>query len=180
MPFVVCSQRLFAEKGVAERLERKGKNGTVVRPYSPTAEEHGPNGLAVRFLDGSCVFEAPLTSGVIYQTATAFVANVVKRKHHEHASPICTSVGIPRYAILPHRWRDEEVLFADPNGNITVAQAKKDNVLVAFLLEQAKKTYRILDGSSKYPATTVQETTSKPLIESLFGVQMHRFMHSRP
>ncbi|KAH5820525.1 hypothetical protein HBI94_105530 [Parastagonospora nodorum] len=129
MPFVVCSQRIFAEKGVAERLERKGKNGTVVRPYSPTAEEHGPNGLAVRFLDGSCVFEAPLTSGVIYQTATAFVANVVKRKHHEHASPICTS---------------------------------------------------ILDGSSKYPATTVQETTSKPLIESLFGVQMHRFMHSRP
>ncbi|KAH3944016.1 hypothetical protein HBH53_164850 [Parastagonospora nodorum] len=125
MPFVVCSQRLFAEKGVAEQLERKGKNGTVVRPYSPTAEEHGPNGLAVRFLDGSCVFEAPLTSGVIYQTATAFVANVVKRKHHEHASPICTSAGIPRYAILPLRWRDEEVLFVDPNGNITVAQAKK-------------------------------------------------------
>ena len=61
MPGRVGGGLLIGRKeGVAERLERKGKNGTVVRPYSPTAEEHGPNGLAVRFLDGSCVFEAPL------------------------------------------------------------------------------------------------------------------------
>jgi hypothetical protein len=35
------------------------------------------------------------------------------------------NAGTPRYAILSHLWRDEEVLFADPNGNNTVAQAKK-------------------------------------------------------
>lgn len=55
---VVCSK--CEKKGVIEQLERNGSNGAIVRPYSPTAEEHGPNGLAVRFLDGSCVFEAPL------------------------------------------------------------------------------------------------------------------------
>jgi hypothetical protein len=30
----------------------------------------------------------------------------------------------PRYAILSHRWREEEVLFADMNGDQTAAQAK--------------------------------------------------------
>jgi hypothetical protein len=40
----------------------------------------------------------------------------------------CEFVGdrsnIPRYAILSHRWREEEVLFADMEGEASVARAK--------------------------------------------------------
>jgi hypothetical protein len=42
---------------------------------------------------------------------------------------LCEFIGsqsdIPRYAILSHRWREEEVLFADMMGDISVARAKK-------------------------------------------------------
>jgi hypothetical protein len=33
--------------------------------------------------------------------------------------------NIPRYAILSHRWREEEVSFADMAGDVSVARAKK-------------------------------------------------------
>ena len=42
---------------------------------------------------------------------------------------LCDFIGSqderPRYAILSHRWREEEILFADMTGNRTVAQAKQ-------------------------------------------------------
>jgi hypothetical protein len=42
---------------------------------------------------------------------------------------LCEFIGsqsdIPRYAILSHRWREEEVLFVDMMGDISVARAKK-------------------------------------------------------
>jgi hypothetical protein len=41
---------------------------------------------------------------------------------------LCEFIGSeskrPRYAILSHRWREEEVLFADMNGDQTAAKAK--------------------------------------------------------
>jgi hypothetical protein len=41
---------------------------------------------------------------------------------------LCEFIGsqsdIPRYAILSHRWREEEVLFADMMGDISAARAK--------------------------------------------------------
>jgi hypothetical protein len=33
--------------------------------------------------------------------------------------------GTPRYAILSHRWREEEILFTDMNGDHSTAQTKK-------------------------------------------------------
>lgn len=55
----------------------------------------------------------------------------IQESQHSDVPPklsLCEFIGDdstrPRYAILSHRWREEEVLFADMNGDQIAAEAK--------------------------------------------------------